>query len=81
MNFDDRLKKLKNELDEAKLNRARAQAKLEELEKNQNRINEEIRALGIEPDDLESSVKNLKDEIETLLAKAEADMNNVESAS
>ncbi len=81
MNFDDRLKKLKNELDEAKLNRARAQAKLEELEKNQNSINEEIRALGIEPDDLESSVKNLKDEIETLLAKAEADMNNVESAS
>ena len=81
MNFDDRLKKLKNELDEAKLNRARAQAKLEELEKNQNSINEEIRALGIEPDDLESSVKNLKDDIETLLAKAEADMNNVESAS
>lgn len=74
MDFSERLKVLKKELDDAKLNRTKYQTKLEELEKQEKSLNEEIRKLGIEPDELENSVIELKNEIEMLLSQAEKEM-------
>lgn len=71
MNYEENLNTLKQELERAKNLKIRAEARLEELEMQKEKLLEEIRAEGIEPENLESEIKKLQLEIEELFQKAD----------
>lgn len=69
--YDKKLNQIKENLDKAKNLRIRAEARLEQLNKQRDEILSELKELGIKPEDLESEIGKLKSEIEELLGKAE----------
>lgn len=71
MNYEENLKNLKEELDRAKSLKYKAEARLEQLNAQKKDILEEIEKLGVKPEDLESEINNLKDEIDKLFKEAE----------
>ncbi|MFZ5986890.1 MAG: hypothetical protein ACOYWZ_07185 [Bacillota bacterium] len=69
--YDKKLNQIKENLDKAKNLRIRAEARLEQLNKQRDEILNELKELGIKPEDLESEIGKLKSEIEELIGKAE----------
>ncbi|MCM2674671.1 hypothetical protein [Alkalicoccobacillus plakortidis] len=57
------LNKMKKAIDQARDVRYRAEAKLEELENQKERILKELEELGVAPDGLETEIKRLETEI------------------
>lgn len=74
MDFTDKLNKLKDKLEIAKIERTKAQTLLDSLEERQKELNDEIKEMGIEPENLEEAVKELEDKISSLLDEAEKAM-------
>ncbi|MCD1147004.1 hypothetical protein LQU94_02600 [Peptoniphilus sp. KCTC 25270] len=72
MNYDEQLNVLSKKLNVAKDTKNRAEWRLEELKKEEKKLNEEIQALGLKPEDLESHIKSLEKEMEELFQKAES---------
>ncbi|AUS96450.1 hypothetical protein CDQ84_07945 [Clostridium thermosuccinogenes] len=68
--FDKELSQIKENLDKAKNLRIRAEARLEQLNKQKQDILAELQNLGVKPEDLDSEIEKLKNEIEDLLKKA-----------
>ncbi len=71
MDYTNRLEALKDSLDKAKLNKVKYEERLNILLNDRENILKEIKALGIEPDNLEAEIKNLENKIATDITKAE----------
>lgn len=70
--YDKKLNQIKDNLDKAKNLRIRAEARLEQLNRQKEEIMVELKGLGVEPENLDSEITKLKDEIEGLIKKAES---------
>lgn len=68
--YEKSISQIKENLDKAKNLRIRAEARLEQLNKQKQDILEEIKSLGIEPEQLDGEIEKLKKEIEDLIEKA-----------
>lgn len=71
MDYTNRLEALKDSLDKAKLNKVKYEERLNILLNDRENIIKEIKALGIEPENLEAEIKNLENKIATDITKAE----------
>lgn len=71
MDYTNRLEALKDSLDKAKLNKVKYEERLNILLNDRENIIKEIKALGIEPENLEEEIKNLENKIATDITKAE----------
>lgn len=71
MDYTNRLEALKDSLDKAKLNKVKYEERLNILLNDRENIINEIKALGIEPENLEAEIKNLENKIATDITKAE----------
>lgn len=71
MDYANRLEALKDSLDKAKLNKVKYEERLNILLNDRENILKEIKALGIEPENLEAEIKNLENKIATDITKAE----------
>lgn len=70
MDYDKELSLLKDNLEKAKSLKYRAEARLEQLKKQEDEIIRELNELGVKPEELESEIKNLAGEIERLFKEA-----------
>lgn len=71
MDYTNRLEALKDSLDKAKLNKVKYEERLNILLNDRDNIIKEIKALGIEPENLEAEIKNLENKIANEITKAE----------
>ncbi|OFK81018.1 hypothetical protein [Fenollaria massiliensis] len=71
MDYTNRLEALKDSLDKAKLNKVKYEERLNILLNDRENIIKEIKALGIEPENLEAEIKNLENKIASEITKAE----------
>ena len=71
MDYTNRLEALKDSLDKAKLNKVKYEERLNILLNDRDNIIKEIKALGIEPANLEAEIKNLENKIASEITKAE----------
>lgn len=69
--YTARLQKLKEGLERANNLRIQAETRLEELSKQEKELVEQIKAYGVEPEQLDDYIANLQQEIETLIDKIE----------
>jgi|GEM_PF-1582715 chromosome segregation ATPase len=67
---ENALTQLKEDLEKARTLRYRAEAKLEELERQQEDLLREMETLGVTPDQLEQVIHDLEQEIDKLLEEA-----------
>ena len=63
-NVEQDLVKIREAIDKAKHMRFRAEARLEELENQQKRLLNELKELGVNPDQLEDEIARLEREIQ-----------------
>lgn len=70
-NYTERINAAKNALDRAKTDRARAEATKESLEKQRDGIIEEIKTMGVNPDQLDDTIANLDQCIQADLTRLE----------
>lgn len=66
-----RLQQLKSTIDRGRTEKARAEATLESLAKQEADINRQLEELGVEPENLEAEIESLKAQIAEQLNKAE----------
>lgn len=71
MDYTNRLEALKDSLDKAKLNKVKYEERLNILLNDRENIIKEIKALGIEPENIEAEIKNLENKIASEITKAE----------
>lgn len=67
-----RLQNLKNTIERGRTEVARAEATLESLQKQEAEIHEQLRGLGVEPENLDTEIARLKAEVAEKLSQAEA---------
>ncbi len=72
MNYEKDLNKLKEDLDQARNLKYKAEARLEQLQKQENEIIEEIKSMGIDAKDLDGEIAKLTKEINELFNEANA---------
>ena len=70
MDYEKELNQLKLDLDKAKTLKYKAEARLEQLKRQEDQIIEELKLLGVKPEDLDNEIDTLKAKIEELLTKA-----------
>lgn len=70
MDYEKELSQLKENLEKAKSLKYRAEARLEQLKKQEDEIINELKALGVEPNDLEDEINKLTLEINQLFKDA-----------
>ncbi|MDO5724707.1 MAG: hypothetical protein Q4P29_00240 [Tissierellia bacterium] len=71
MKYENRLESLQKKLQESKMLKVKAETRLEELQRQEKLILEELDKLGIKPKDLDSEINKLQTEIEELFNQAE----------
>ncbi|WP_010252075.1 hypothetical protein [Acetivibrio cellulolyticus] len=71
LEYEKKISQIKENLDKAKNMRIRAEARLEQLNKQKEEILGELKELGVSPEELEGEISRLKSEIEDLIDKAE----------
>ena len=76
---NNKLKELKERYDEAKGKVIRSSASKEQLEQNLAATIEEIRGLGIDPENLDSELEDLKKEVDAIYEKIENNLDKVDS--
>ncbi|WP_027621332.1 hypothetical protein [Acetivibrio clariflavus] len=69
--YEKRINQIKESLDKAKNMRIRAEARLEELNKQKEEILRELKELNVSPDQLDDEISKLKSEIEELMERAQ----------
>jgi uncharacterized coiled-coil DUF342 family protein len=72
MDYEAKIKELKDGLEKAKNKRIQAATRLEELAKQEKQYLAEARELGVDPDRLDEEIANLQDRIEKLSREIEA---------
>ena len=70
-NYEQRIAALKQLIDTAKSENARAEAPSQMIEQRQREIGAELETLGVKPEDLDAEIARLKAELESTLAEAE----------
>lgn len=70
MDYEKELNLLKDNLEKAKSLKYRAEARLDQLKLQEEEIINELKDLGVKPEDLESEIKSLTDEINKLFQEA-----------
>ena len=70
MNINERFNSIKERLDKAKEDKNRAEIALENLEKQKEDILNQLKELNIDPENLESEIIKLRNQIEQDLQKA-----------
>lgn len=70
MNNEEQLNKLKQDLEKYKNLKYKAEARLEQLNVQRDNIIEEIKAEGINPENLEDEILKLEEEISSLFKRA-----------
>lgn len=70
MNYDKELNDLKEDLENAKSLKYRAEARLEQLKRQEDEIVKELKELGVKPEDLDNEIEKLTLEINELFQKA-----------
>jgi len=68
--YEKKINQIKESLDKAKNMRIRAEARLEELNKQREEILSELKELNVSPDQLDVEISKLKSEIEELMERA-----------
>jgi chromosome segregation ATPase len=68
--YEKEINVIKENLDKAKSLRIRAEARLEQLNKQKQEILKELLELGVKPEELENEINRLKSEIETFIKSA-----------
>lgn len=71
MNINERFNSIKEKLDKAKEDKNRAEIALENLEKQKEDVLNQLKELNIDPENLESEIIKLQNQIEQDLQKAE----------
>ena len=71
MEYDKKLSDLKNRLENAKIERARAEAKLESLNLQKDELLKQFEELNIDPENIESEISSLKTKIDKMLFEVE----------
>ena len=71
LEYEKKINQIKENLDKAKNMRIRAEARLEQLNKQKEEILGELKELGVPPESLDTEINNLKSEIEELIDKAQ----------
>ena len=66
MDYEKELNLLKENLEKAKNLKYKAEARLEQLNQQENEIIKELEQMGIKPDELESEINKLTTEIQKL---------------
>ncbi|MBU5437640.1 hypothetical protein KQI42_06455 [Tissierella sp. MSJ-40] len=72
MDYEKELNILKDNLEKAKSLKYRAEARLDQLNQQQEEIIKELNSLGVNPEDLEKEIENLTKEIDDLFKEANA---------
>lgn len=67
-----RLQQIKATIDRGRTEKARAEATLESLQKQEEEIHRQLAELGVKPENLEAEIERLKVEIADQLSQAEA---------
>lgn len=70
MDYEKELNDLRDNLEKAKNLKYRAEARLEQLNNQQQEIIKELKELGVNPEDLEDEIKKLQSEIDRLFKEA-----------
>ncbi|WP_422486782.1 hypothetical protein [Gudongella sp. DL1XJH-153] len=70
MDYEKDLNDLKENLEKAKNLKYRAEARMEQLKKQEDEIISELNKLGVKPEMLDQEIIKLKNEIESLLKEA-----------
>ncbi|NLL06190.1 MAG: hypothetical protein GX270_10490 [Clostridiaceae bacterium] len=70
--YEKKINQIKESLDKAKNMRIRAEARLEQLNKQKEDILSELKELNVSPDELDAEISKLKSEIEDLMDKAQS---------
>ncbi len=70
MDYEKDLNDLKENLEKAKNLKYRAEARMEQLKKQEDEIITELNKLGVKPEMLDQEIIRLKNEIESLLKEA-----------
>lgn len=68
--YEKSINQLKENLDKAKNLRIRAEARMEQLNRQKQEILAEIEALGVSPEDINSEIEKLEKEIKDLISEA-----------
>ncbi len=71
MDYEMSITQLKENLEKAKGLKFRAEAKLEQLNKQREEIIREIKSMGLEPENIDREIEKLQQEIEKLLSKSQ----------
>lgn len=72
MNYEVKLKELKDNIDKAKDLKNRAEGQLDQLKTQEKQYLEELEKLGVDPKNLETEISNLKRDIENMLKEADS---------
>ncbi len=70
MDYEKELNSLKENLEKAKSLKYRAEARLEQLKKQEEELINELNQLGVDPKDLDSEIEKLTNEMNELLNEA-----------
>ncbi|HLS52394.1 MAG TPA: hypothetical protein VK031_00335 [Tissierellaceae bacterium] len=70
MNYEKQLSSLKENIEKAKSIKYRAEARLEQLKKQEEDIINELKKLDVEPEELDKKIEELTDEIDELFEEA-----------
>lgn len=71
INYEDQLKKLRDDLDRQKNIKYKAEARLEQLYSQKEEIVKEIQAQNIDPENLENEISKIKKDIDSLFEQAQ----------
>lgn len=72
MSIEQQLQSIKQRIDKARDDKARAEATLEQLEAQKAEVLKELDALGVSPENIASEIARLEQEVQTKLAAAQA---------
>lgn len=70
MNYEKELSSLKESLEKAKNLKYKAEARLEQLNKQEEEIIDELKKLGVKPENLDKEIEKLSSDIENLFIEA-----------
>ena len=70
--YEKKINQIKEILDKGKNMRIRAEARLEQLNKQKEDILSELKELNVSPDELDVEISKLKSEIEDLMDRAQS---------
>lgn len=79
IDYEKTISQLKDNLEKAKSMRFRAEAKLEQLNKQKEEIVNEIKAMGLEPDNIDKEIEKIQKEIDALISESRELLPTVEA--